>query len=81
MFSNPGRFVIKTFRKTSNLWIIISLPNALALNIAEVYDPETDRWVYIAPMLAGRYWFGTGVINGEIYAVGGVSYDGVKLNA
>lgn len=44
----------------------------LGLRTAEVYDPATDRWTYIAPMLSSRYLCGVGVINGEIYAIGGV---------
>lgn len=42
------------------------------LSTAEVFDPETDRWTNIAPMSESRYMFGVGVINGGIYAVGGL---------
>lgn len=45
--------------------------NTLELRTAEVYDPSTDRWTYIAPMLAKRNVCHVGVIYGDIYAVGG----------
>lgn len=41
------------------------------MSTAEVYDPITDRWTYIAPMSFRRSTTKVGVINGEIYAVGG----------
>lgn len=40
----------------------------------EAYDPTSDRWTKIKPMLQPRPRIGVGVCNGEIYAVGGV-YD------
>lgn len=41
------------------------------MSSCEYYDPKTDRWFFIAPMLGKRFGFGVGIINGQIYAVGG----------
>lgn len=38
---------------------------------SEVYDPKTDRWTLFAPMSMSRDRFGVGVVNDEIYAIGG----------
>lgn len=37
----------------------------------EVYSPKKNRWTFVASMLTRRSNFGVGVINEEIYAVGG----------
>jgi hypothetical protein len=43
---------------------------AVALN--EAYDPATDTWTAKAPLPAPLYYFGGGVDDGKIYALGGV---------
>jgi hypothetical protein len=37
----------------------------------ERYDPETDTWTMMAPMSSARRWFGVGVVEGKLYALGG----------
>ena len=40
--------------------------------IVEAYDPVTDSWTTKAPMLTPRTDFSLGVVNGILYAVGGL---------
>jgi len=37
----------------------------------EAYDPDTDQWTRLPDMPTARRFFGAGVVNGIIYAVGG----------
>lgn len=39
----------------------------------EVYDPGTDTWTSMSPMPTPRYGPGTGVIDGRLYAAGGLN--------
>ncbi len=43
------------------------------LTTVEKYDPLSDTWITKAPMLEGRGWFGTTVVDGKIIAMGGVA--------
>ena len=43
------------------------------LTTVEEYDPATDTWTTKSPMPTGRTYFSTSVVNGKIYAIGGVS--------
>ncbi|XP_054644090.1 kelch repeat and BTB domain-containing protein 12-like [Dunckerocampus dactyliophorus] len=40
------------------------------------FDPGKDRWTECARMKYSRYRCGTGVLNGEIYILGGIGCDG-----
>lgn len=40
-------------------------------NLAEVYDPETNHWQFIAPMREHRYRPGAAVVNEKIFVCGG----------
>lgn len=40
---------------------------------AEVYDPITNVWAHIQSMPAARWSFSVGVINDEMYTLGGIS--------
>ncbi|XP_077424530.1 kelch repeat and BTB domain-containing protein 12-like isoform X2 [Vanacampus margaritifer] len=40
------------------------------------YDPGKDRWKECARMKYSRYRFGSAVLNGEIYILGGIGCDG-----
>jgi len=40
-------------------------------NAVNAYDPRTDTWSALAPMLSPRYNFAAVVLNGFIYAIGG----------
>jgi alpha-tubulin suppressor-like RCC1 family protein len=44
------------------------------LNSAEVFDTAALKWTDIAPMSVKRYNFQTVVLNGKIYALGGIAY-------
>ena len=43
-------------------------------NSVECYDPSTDQWIRLSPMLSSRSGLGLAVLDGFLYAVGG--YDG-----
>ena len=45
--------------------------NLKNLTAVEMYDPQTDMWVKKQDMLTPRIDFGTGVVAGKIYAIGG----------
>ena len=38
----------------------------------EVYDPQTDTWSNKSDMPTARVWFTTSVVEGKIYAIGGI---------
>jgi len=40
-------------------------------NAVNAYDPRTDTWSALPPMLSPRYNFAAVVLNGSIYAIGG----------
>lgn len=39
----------------------------------ERYDPSTNEWKICSSMIEKRYNFGVGVLNGNIYVVGGIT--------
>jgi len=45
---------------------------------ASVPPPEENVWTEIAPMRHERSYFGTAVVDGKIYAIGGIDKQGVK---
>jgi N-acetylneuraminic acid mutarotase len=47
-------------------------PRNPAMATVEAYDPTTNGWTTKAPMLEARSGAGVGVVNGVLYAVGGV---------
>ena len=52
-------------------WIGIPGVDIKMLNVVEVYDPQTDTWSRKQDMPTPRRYFGTGVVAGKIYAIGG----------
>jgi len=46
----------------------------VAMNLTQVYDPETDTWTTGTPIPTPRWSLGVAVVNDELYAIGG--YDG-----
>jgi len=46
--------------------------NADILDLVEAFDPETDSWETLAPMPSPRAYFSACVVNGKIYAIGGL---------
>ena len=45
----------------------------LGFSTVEEYDPATDTWTPKADMPTGRTYFSTSVVNGKIYAIGGLT--------
>jgi hypothetical protein len=43
----------------------------VAINLTQVYDPETDLWTTGSPMPTPRWFLEVAVVNDELYAVGG----------
>ena len=52
-------------------WIGIPGVDIKMLKVVEVYDPQTDTWSRKQDMPTPRRYFGTGVVAGKIYAIGG----------
>ena len=52
-------------------WIGIPGVDTKMLKVVEVYDPQTDTWRRKQDMSTPRRQFGTGVVDGKIYAIGG----------
>lgn len=50
------------------------------IDAVEEYDPSTDSWNTKAPIPNRRLWPASGVVDGEIYVVGGIYYDPYNLN-
>jgi N-acetylneuraminic acid mutarotase len=50
-----------------------------AKNIAERYDPVTNTWETLAPMLASRNGVATAVLDGKLYAIGGQYLSSVEI--
>ena len=46
-------------------------PDNARTNGVEVYDPVTDAWSAVAPMIDARDSFGAGVLDGKIVVCGG----------
>lgn len=46
-------------------------------NLVECYDPSTDKWQTVAPMLNNRHLASACASNGFIYVFGGECYDGL----
>jgi N-acetylneuraminic acid mutarotase len=42
----------------------------------DVYDPATNQWQALAPMLVPRHGYGAAVVDGRIYLVGGAVHQG-----
>lgn len=55
--------------------------NKVLLSSVEMYDPETNKWHMIAPMMFERGWPSATVINGKIYVCGGRSKSGTMLSS
>jgi N-acetylneuraminic acid mutarotase len=58
-----------------------SLPSSNSLDTVEVYDPATDSWSTAAPMLTARRDLAAAVgPDGRIYALGGLTWDGLAYH-
>lgn len=55
------------------LYVIGGLSRTSALRCVRRYDPILNTWNEVSPMLTGRAYSKTGVVNNKLYVVGGVS--------
>ncbi len=51
---------------------VIAGGNTTTAYQVEQYDPTTDKWIYVAPLLTGRFNHQAVVLNEKIYAIGGM---------
>ena len=56
---------------TQRIFVIGGKRGLDAVNLNQVYDPETDTWVAGPAMLTARYGLGIAVVNDSLYAIGG----------
>ena len=56
---------------TQRIFVIGGKQNLDAVNLNQVYDPETDTWVDGTAMPTARYGLGVAVVNDSLYAIGG----------
>ena len=57
--------------ETQRVNVIGGKQNLDAVNLNQVYDPTTDTWVIGTAMPTARYGHGIGVINDNLYVIGG----------
>jgi N-acetylneuraminic acid mutarotase len=55
------------------IYVVGGINASGVLNSVTAYDPITDTWTTKAPMTTARQHFKTAVVNGKIYAIGGLS--------
>jgi len=53
------------------IYVIGGKQNLDAVNLTQIYDPETDTWTTGAAMPTARYGLGVAVVNDVLYAIGG----------
>ena len=56
---------------TQRIFVIGGKQGLDAVNLNQVYDPETDTWVAGPAMPTARYSLGVAVVNDSLYAIGG----------
>jgi hypothetical protein len=56
---------------TQRIYVIGGKQNLDAVNLNQVYDPETDTWVVGPAMQTARFGLGVAVVNDSLYAIGG----------
>jgi N-acetylneuraminic acid mutarotase len=56
-------------------------PSWIGLPTVEEYDPATDTWTRKADMPTGRSCLTTAVVNGKVYAIGGLTSEGCLSEA
>jgi N-acetylneuraminic acid mutarotase len=56
---------------TQRIFVLGGKQGVDAVNLNQVYDPETDKWVYGTAMPTARYGLGVAVVNNSLYAIGG----------
>ena len=53
------------------IYVIGGKQNLDAVNLNQVYAPETDTWVTGSPMPTARFGLGVAVVNDSLFAIGG----------
>ena len=53
------------------IYVIGGKQNLDAVNLNQIYDPETDTWVAGTTMPTARFSLGVAVVNDSLYAIGG----------
>jgi len=75
MLEGRGDFAVVHDKDTNLIYAFAGFTTANGfcspLSSAEVYDPTTDAWTAIDPLLLGRGDKASGILNGRIFAVGG----------
>jgi N-acetylneuraminic acid mutarotase len=56
---------------TERIYVIGGKQNLDAVNLNQVYDPETDTWVAGTAMPTARFGLGVAVVDDGLYAIGG----------
>ena len=56
---------------TQRIFVIGGKQNLDAVNLNQVYTPESDTWIAGPPILTGRYGLGVAVVEDNLYAIGG----------
>ncbi|MBN1784464.1 MAG: hypothetical protein JW815_01850 [Candidatus Bathyarchaeota archaeon] len=56
---------------TERIYVMGGKENLDGVNLNQVYDPETDTWVYGPTMPTARYGLGVAVVDDILYAIGG----------
>jgi N-acetylneuraminic acid mutarotase len=56
---------------TQRIFVIGGKENLDAVNLNQVYDPDTDTWVLGPTMPTARYGLGIAVVDDSLYAIGG----------
>jgi kelch-like protein 10 len=52
------------------IFVIGGTSKETRLNSAEMYDPESDQWTFISPMLSARSGHSCIAFDGSVYAMG-----------
>ncbi|KAF6142818.1 hypothetical protein GIB67_002682 [Kingdonia uniflora] len=78
----PRGFMCVSMPNEGNLLVLGGVvPNRDSpLNLVLKYEIYKNRWSVMSPMITARSFFGSGVINGLVYAVGGNSADLYELD-
>jgi N-acetylneuraminic acid mutarotase len=78
----PAAGVTAGATTTQRIYVLGGTENLDAVNLNQVYDPETDAWVTGSLLPTARYGLGVAVVNGSLYAIGGhEGYFGTPISA
>jgi hypothetical protein len=63
-------FNFSQFVFTDKIYVAGGYDCRYCLNLVEVYDPDTDQWTFVAPMLSERRSLSFVAFHGCLYALG-----------